>query len=405
MTLPHRVPPVRTPAWTASPAPTRFLAFLVFIASLTLALDSSRGETVANGRGPTTGPELRRLLYVATPGVRNYLEYGGHGLLVFDRDDHYRFLRRIPFAGLGADGKPLNVKGICGSARSQRLYVSTLQHLICLDLVTEKVVWERSYEGGCDRMAIAPNGTEIYLPTLEKDHWKVVDAATGDERARILTNSGAHNTIYGPDGQAAYLAGLRARDLTVVETATRTKRPSVGPFGHGIRPFTINADQSLVFACVNELLGFEVGDLRSGKVLHRVEVAGYPQGPVKRHGCPSHGIAMTPDEREIWVTDGHHRQLHVFDATQMPPAPRTQVALRDEPGWILFSEDGRHAYPSTGEIIDVARRAVVGQLVDEQGRAVQSEKMLEVHWQGPSVTWVGDQFGIGRTRGSAAERP
>jgi hypothetical protein len=81
------------------------------------------------------------------------------------------------------------------------------------------------------------------------------------------------------------------------------------------------------------------------------------------------------------------------------------VALRDEPGWILFSEDGRHAYPSTGEIIDVARRAVVGQLVDEQGRAVQSEKMLEVHWKGPSVTWVGDQFGIGRTRGAAAERP
>ena len=28
--------------------------------------------------------EEHRYLYVATPGVRNYLEYGGHGLLVFD---------------------------------------------------------------------------------------------------------------------------------------------------------------------------------------------------------------------------------------------------------------------------------------------------------------------------------
>ena len=26
----------------------------------------------------------RRLLYVAVPGIRNYLERGGHGVLVFD---------------------------------------------------------------------------------------------------------------------------------------------------------------------------------------------------------------------------------------------------------------------------------------------------------------------------------
>src|SRR5690606_14711971 len=29
---------------------------------------------------------LKRYLYVAAPGVRDYLEYGGHGLLVFDID-------------------------------------------------------------------------------------------------------------------------------------------------------------------------------------------------------------------------------------------------------------------------------------------------------------------------------
>jgi len=53
---------------------------------------------------------------------------------------------------------------------------------------------------------------------------------------------------------------------------------------------------------VNELLGFEVGDLKTGKMLHRVEIAGFEKGPVKRHGCPSHGIGLTPDEKELWVT-------------------------------------------------------------------------------------------------------
>ena len=55
----------------------------------------------------------KRLLYVAVPGVRNYLEFGGHGVLVFDIDQNHKFVRRIPSKGLTAEGKPINVKGIC----------------------------------------------------------------------------------------------------------------------------------------------------------------------------------------------------------------------------------------------------------------------------------------------------
>src|SRR3954466_4107638 len=81
----------------------------------------------------------RRLLYVAVPGIRNYLEYGGHGLLVFDIDHGHRFVKRIPTAGLNELGQPDNVKGICASARTGRLYISTIRTLSCLDLGTEKV--------------------------------------------------------------------------------------------------------------------------------------------------------------------------------------------------------------------------------------------------------------------------
>ena len=37
-------------------------------------------------------PAARRLLYVAQPGIRNYLEYGGHGIIVFDIDDGHKFV-------------------------------------------------------------------------------------------------------------------------------------------------------------------------------------------------------------------------------------------------------------------------------------------------------------------------
>jgi DNA-binding beta-propeller fold protein YncE len=336
-----------------------------------------------------------RRLYVAEPGIRNYLEYGGHGLLVFDIDHGHRFVKRIPTAGLDADGKPINVKGICASARSGRLYISTIKQLMCLDLVSEKLLWEKTYDAGCDRMAITPDGRTIYVPSFEGPLWYVVRAEDGEVLARITPRSGSHNTIVGPDGMRAYLAGLNSPSLTIVDTQTNRVVGTSGPFSASIRPFTVNGAQTLCFVNVNRLLGFEVGDLVTGQKLYRVEVSGYRQGPTKRHGCPSHGIGLTPDDRELWVTDAFNKRMHIFDATEMPPKQVGEIVLRDEPGWITFSIDGRFAYPSTGDVIDVRSRKVIAGLKDEAGRDVQSEKMLEVDFEGVKPVRVGDQFGIG----------
>src|SRR6266496_3144314 len=220
----------------------------------------------------------RKLLYVAEPGIRNYLEYGGHGVLLFDIDSGHRFVKRIPAAGLDEKGKPLNVKGICANAATKRLYVSTTRTVTCFDIATDKILWEKAYEGGCDRLAVSPDGKVIYLPSLEKAHWQVVDALTGDVIRKIVTNSGAHNTIIGLDGQHAYLAGLASPLLRVTDTKTHEVIREVGPFGNFIRPFTVNGRGTLCFVNINDLLGFEIGDLRTGKMRHRVEVPGYQKG-------------------------------------------------------------------------------------------------------------------------------
>lgn len=337
----------------------------------------------------------RKLLYVATPGIRDYLEYGGHGILVFDIEAGHKFVKRIPSAGLNEQGKPLNVKGICASAKTGRLYLSTIRTLMCFDLVTEKLLWEKPYEGGCDRMAITPDGKVIYLPSLEKEHWHVVDALSGEVIKKIITNSGAHNTIVGLDGRYAYLAGLKSPLLRVTDARKHEVIREIGPFSNMVRPFTINGRQTLCYVNVNELLGFEVGDLRTGKVLHRVEVQGFEKGPVKRHGCPSHGIALTHDEKEIWLCDSANRRLHIFDNTVSPPKQVASLAVRDEPGWVTFGVDGRYAYPATGDVIEVKTRKIVAGLTDETGAAVQSEKLLEIDFAGGRPVRAGNQFGLG----------
>ncbi|MCI0352293.1 MAG: hypothetical protein L0Z53_22980, partial [Acidobacteriales bacterium] len=346
--------------------------------------------------GASDQPGERRFLYAATPGIRNYLEYGGHGLLVFDIDKGHKFVKRIPTAGVDESGKPLNVKGICASAATKRIHISTIKTLMCLDMTSEKLLWERSYEGGCDRMALSPDGRTIYLPSLEKDHWHVINALTGDVIKKLTPKSGAHNTLYGPDGKSVYLAGLKSPLLSIADTGDHSITRTAGPFGNSIRPFTINSSQTLCFVNVNELLGFEVGDLVTGRKLHRVEVEGHKQGVVKRHGCPSHGIGLTPDERELWVCDAANSSVHIFNAIVMPPKQVASIKLREQPGWITFSLDGKYAYPSTGDIVDVKTRNILTGLTDENGGQVHSEKMVEIHFRGQEPVRTGDQFGIGR---------
>ncbi len=338
----------------------------------------------------------RHFLYVAAPGIRNYLDFGGAGVLVFDMDQDHAFVRRIETPASRRE-KPENIKGVCACAATRKLYFTTLTKLYCLDLLTDKPLWEKALPGGCDRMAITPDGKVLYVPSFEGPHWNVVDGATGDVLAQVEPKSGAHNTVCGLDGKQVYLAGLKSPLLRVADpTGGHKVVREVGPFGAAIRPFTVNAAQTLCFVNVNGLLGFEIGDLKTGKLLHRVEVKGFEKGPVKRHGCPSHGIGLTPDEKEIWVCDAHNSRLHIFDATVMPPKQVSDIKLREQPGWVTFSLDGRRAYPSTGEVIDTQTKKIITALKDEKGREVHSEKMVEIVFKGGVPVRNGDQFGVGR---------
>jgi DNA-binding beta-propeller fold protein YncE len=364
------------------------LCYLALIL-LVVLFSVSMGPVSTRGRGE------QHLLYAASPGIRNYVEYGGAGILVFDIDNGYKFVRRIATWNVPDGEKPENVKGIAASARTGRVYVTSLNRMIAIDAVSGKKIWDKTYEGGCDRMAISPDGQTLYVPQFEGPAWHIVSATTGEVIAKIETKSGSHNTIFSADGARVYMAGLKSPVLWVVDARKQEVDSKVGPFDDVIRPFTVNGSNTLVFVNVDGLLGFEVGDLRTGKKLYRVEVAGYKQGPVKRHGCPSHGIALTPDEKELWLADCANATIHVFDATVMPPKQVTSIKARDCVGWVSFSMDGRFGYSSTGEIVDVATKRIVATLQDETGRQVQSEKLLDLAIENGKVVRAGNQFGMG----------
>src|SRR5205085_1811516 len=56
----------------------------VFAVALMAIVSSS--DTLSKGE--------HRFLYVAEPGIRNYVEHGGVGVIVFDSDNGFKFVRR-----------------------------------------------------------------------------------------------------------------------------------------------------------------------------------------------------------------------------------------------------------------------------------------------------------------------
>src|SRR5689334_3934382 len=366
----------------------------------TLTLASVAAAMVIQAAG---AQQRQRFLYAALPGVGggNNLKYGGAGILVFDIDHGHKFVRRIPLQGTMPDnGQQEAIKGIAAHAPSARLYVSTSRRVAAYDLTTDKLVWEQSYyDRGTDRIALSPDGKTLYAPELGAPKWIVADAATGARLAAIDKPGRPHNTQFSDDGTRVYFeAEGDTRTMSVVDAKTRTIVKELGPFGNMVRPFTFNGRQTLLFANINDFLGFEIADLKSGAILHHVAVPDVTPGRSPTHGIPSHGIAMTQDESEIWIADNANNYVRIFDATVMPPVMKTSVKVRDEPGWITVGIDGTLAYPSTGDVIDVKTKRIVATLQDETGANAESEKMLEIDFANGKPVAAGDQFGKGKVR-------
>jgi hypothetical protein len=348
---------------------------------------------------PTAAQDARKFIYAAVPGVSNDEQFGGIGILVFDADNGHKFVRRIHTWETYRREAVEPVKGIAAHAATGRLFVSTTRRLAAFDLTTEKIVWQKGYDADCcDRMAVSPDGKTVYVPAFEKPKWYVVDAATGDVLTTITTEGEAHNTIYSPTTERVYLASLRVPSMSVVDAKTNKVIGTIGPFSNQIRPFAINGKETLLFANVNNLLGIGVADLATGKVLHEVSAPGFAKGRPRGHGTVSHGVALTYDEKELWVADGPNKYAHIFDATTMPPKYKVSMQLRGEPGWFTCSLDGKLMYPSSGEVIDIAAKNVIATLEDEKGRHVETEKLLQIDFAGGKPVRAGDQFCFGQVR-------
>lgn len=335
---------------------------------------------------------VRRTLYAVNqaPGSRGSIS-------VYDIDTGHSLLKKIQ-----AVANVRDLRGVAASAVTGRLFVayedtSRRGRVACLDLYTDKIVWNSVIAPGVDRLAISANGRWLYVPTSEynaADFINIVDASTGSVLRRVHFSSHSHDTQYplsGPIFQETKAEDGTGRYLYLIDPHAY-KVSSIGPFSGVVGPFAVDASSTYAVADVTDLWGMQVADLKT----HGLVTAMIPDHPSGKPGL-LHGIGWTPDEKEVWQS-GFDSHVYIWDMRHpMAPALKKILSLRSgPPHWLTFTIKGDYAYVSSvknsrnrTEIFDARTYASVGAIGS-------SEDMLEVDFVNGRISQVGDQFGIGR---------
>ena len=340
---------------------------------------------------------LKRYLYMSSPDGAQLEGVAEAGVYVFDIDDDHKFVKHIPVAGF-ADG----MRGFTGCIKTGKLYYSTTKgRLGCFDIESEKVVWETIFDMGCDRSCVTTDGKRIYAPTgwwwrTPESGFIVVDAKTGEKIDHIKVGPRAHNSIASLDGEYVYLG--TETTLTQFRAADGHPVQTISPVGEsGVFPFTVDSANEWAYVCLGKHVGFDVVNLEDGSVPHRVFATDPKSGEKIKHR--THGAGMTPDEKELWVSDQAGKKLFIFDISDRgkKPEPKGHVDLSmGGHGWVNFSLDGKYAYCHTPDVFDVVTKKKVATLKRGDGEDFASSKFIEVQMRGGKVVRVGNEFGLGR---------
>lgn len=396
------------------------VAAAAWLALLGLASCAGAGRTTVKASpvtAVTAALAAPRAGSLATAEVHHY-EYVvvDQAVYVYDIDHRERLVQKIALPRIE------RVRGVVTNPRTHILYISHggdgggngTGSLLAYDLVSQRTLWDRAYDRGIDAPAISTDGSRIYLPDGELSSdgvWAVIDARSGAVIGKIDGGTSPHNTIVGLSGTRVYLGGRNSRYLDVASTATNRVVKRVGPLISGVRPFTINGRETLAYTTATGFLGFQVSSLSTARVLYTQTFGSrFRWDPATfAPSAPSHGISLSPDERQVWVMDAPNGYVHVFDVSGLPrQAPRRIADIRlPDPlsggesdcsydcardGWLQHSRNGCLVFVGdSGDVLSAGTFRRVGFLPALRN----SRKFLEIDWRHGLPIATTSQHGLG----------
>jgi YVTN family beta-propeller protein len=213
--------------------------------------------------------------------------------------------------------------------------------LVWIDPRTDTITRRMNVGPAPNQLAVTPDGKIAYVPCSD-GFWDVIDVPQGKVVTRLFTGGRPHNTLCSPDGKRMYLAPMGApKRVSIADVATQKIVGEI-PFSNVVRPIALSRDEKQLYAEVDGLVGFEVADVASRKMIHRVQAS--LADDLKKVPSRSHGLGIRPDQKEVWECDVEHHEVHVYDITGDRPKQIATVPIGSRVYWLTFSPDGKTCY-------------------------------------------------------------
>lgn len=256
-----------------------------------------------------------------------------------------------------------NPHGIVPSLDKTRFYVSSESKdvLDVVDRKTGKILRSVPIGPRPNNVAITPDGRRVYV-CIRKESWvDLVDTASMEKVKSVEVGKGPHNVYGTPDGKYMIATSMDDHKLTAI--GVKSEKPEFEIPLEGVpRPLAIdaapNGAPTRLFVQLSNLHGFAVVDYATRKTTEKVLLPDGPPGA--RPLIPatfSHGIAIAPDHKTLWVTSLLDNSVSIFSLPNLQRLGTTHVG--HGPDWMTFTPDNQRCYVSnagsnTVSVLDAA---------------------------------------------------
>jgi len=273
--------------------------------------------------------------------------------------------------------------GVGFSPDGARVYVSneSKKVLDIIDRAGGRIIGEVPLSGRPNNIAVTPGGARVLVAIREGDGGlDVVDTATRRLVRTIPTHAALHNVYVTPDGSYAIAGSITGRKLIVFDLATDQPAWEVG-FEAGVRPMAIEANPDgsarRIFVELSRLHGAAIVDFAARKEVGRITLPDLEfasDSERKSEITPSHGIAVAPDGRSLWIDSTLDNAVFAYALPDLRPLGHVALPVRQTPGqpptgarpnWIAFTPDSKRLYISNTaldsvSVVDATAMKLVG---------------------------------------------
>ena len=259
-----------------------------------------------------------------------------------------------------------HVHGLCAPSGGGELLttVESEDNLKVIDTTTDKVTATIRLTGTPNQCAVTPNGRFAGVPIRDGNSVDLVDM-NQKKVVKVLPVKVPHNCYNSGNNDQLFVSSMGSHEIDLIDLKKLDYAARI-PVGGVPRPYAVTKDEKRMYVALSDLHGFVIASIPDQKVIERVDLPPAPMSTCELEPhTPTHGLELTPDGRELWVTSLADSGVYVYDISTKRLSKEIRVGAC--PNWIAFSPDGRYCCVSNSgsddcSIIDTSSHREVARI-------------------------------------------